>query len=113
MGNFANRRIAFHSPVPLSNGKGGPIRPQASGPDRPLTRTRLRVLDDMQGRNDLRHLGHLHGSSPPFSDRPQPCMPGGAIYGREILSEVDSLREAEIPREGALCSAATDYLEFK
>lgn len=113
MGNFANHWVAFRSPVPLSNGNWGPIRPQASGPDRPLIRTRLRVLDDMHGRNDLRHLGHLHGSSPPSVGRPQPCLPGKAIYGREILSVVDSLRDTGIPRGGALCSAAADYPEIK
>lgn len=66
----------------------------------------------MHGRNDLRHLGHLHGSSPPSVSRPQRLPLGITIHGREILSEVDFLRDEEIPRERALCSAATDYREL-
>lgn len=95
--------------MPHFNGKRGPIRPQVPRPDRPLTRTQLRVLDDMHGRNDMRHFGYLHGPSPPSMGRPQRLPLGVTAHGREILSEVYFLRDAEIPSEGALCSAATDY----
>jgi hypothetical protein len=66
----------------------------------------------MHGRNDVRHFGHLHGPSPPSVGRPQLLPLGVTIHGREILSEGDFLCDAEIPSEGALCSAATDYREF-
>jgi hypothetical protein len=52
----------------------------------------------MHGRNDLRHLGHLHGSSPPSVSRPQRLPLGITIHGREILSEVGFLTDEEIPR---------------
>jgi len=95
--------------VPLSNGKGGRSGPKRRGQTGPFMRTRLRVLDDMHGRHDLRHLDHLHDSSPPSVGRLRPYLPEETVYGREILSVVDSLRDAEIPRGGAFCSSAADY----
>jgi hypothetical protein len=44
--------------------------------------------------------------------RPQRLPLGMTAHGREILSEVYFLSDAEIPSEGALCSAATDYRKF-
>lgn len=54
----------------------------------------------MHGRNDLRHLGHLHDSSPPFVVGPQRRSLGRAAYGREILNVVDFLSDEEIPSKG-------------
>ena len=100
------------SPMPPNNNDGrmGPIQPLTqAGRDRPLTRTRLGVLDYVHGRDDRRHFRDLHRFSPPSVGRPRRGSPGRTAHGREILSDAIYLSDREIPEAGALCSATTYY----